>query len=121
MMQGFALGVLTVLILAAGVYFFWQRKLNAEEKPAGFFADELSNIQNVEPNELEIRISNIESKVEAIYVTINQLSRQVDALATRGDSDTGINPKYIEIYNAYDRGTAITEIARSTGRNKGEI
>ncbi len=121
MLEGFALGVLAVLVLAAGVYFFWYRRLYAEDKEGTLFADELMHMQNVEPHELEVRISNIESKVEAIYITINQLSRQIDALVSRGDANPGINPKYAEIYNAYDRGIEITEIARNTGRHKGEI
>ena len=79
-------------------------------------------------SDFEIYMKNLESRLEMIF-SVNReirdkiliLEGQMGVLLTRKDSEEV--PKSLEeqIYEAYDQGKKITDIARSFGRDKGEV
>ncbi|WP_066637218.1 hypothetical protein [Desulfolucanica intricata] len=106
------------------------KKIQFSKKHA--FARELNRLtdksKGAAGSELEVYINNLEARLETI-ITLNKEIRdkifrmegQMRVLMSRGEPENTSGSLEERIYRAFDYGKPITEIARETGKDKGEI
>ena len=120
-------GVFFVLVVIRSGSFFTKKGFALKKQS---FASELAKLTcNMPPGaDFEIYLKNIESRLETL-ITANRemrdklswLEGKIGVSLARKEIEELPNSLEKQIYEAYNRGEQITEIAKSFGRNKGEI
>ena len=120
-------GVLLAVVITCLVFLF-RKKSSAVKKHS--FAREMAKLTgNMPPGtDFEIYLKNIESRLETL-ISVNRemrdkiswLEGQIGVLLTRKETAEAPISLEDQIYEACDRGKPVMEIARSFGRDKGEI
>jgi len=110
--------LLVVLFICIVVY----RLFKKLKKPETSFMHVLDDSKRLEVAEQEVRLENLESRIELILSLILEMKSQLHQINTVFASREvkGIN-QYEEIYRAFDQGKDIGELVRQFGRDKGEI
>jgi|GEM_PF-5076727 hypothetical protein len=110
--------LLVVLFVCIAIY----RLFKKLEKHETSFTHVLDDSKRLEVAEQEVRLENLESRIELIISLILEIKGQLHQINTVFASREvkGIS-QYEEIYQAFDQGKDIGELVRQFGRDKGEI
>ncbi|ACA60239.1 hypothetical protein [Candidatus Desulforudis audaxviator] len=114
-------GVLVMFAVLAGGFFVWLRRQRRS------FDEELELRAAREP-EPEIQLKNLENQIEKLIRVNTEMNErlkwmegQLSALMAQGGRPGRKVPLHEQVYQAFDRGKPVTELARQFGRHKGEI
>lgn len=116
----FLLAVILLIVFAIGMAIY--RFLR---KPGTTFTHVLAGSERLEVAEQEVRLENLESRIELMLSLMFEIKEQLyrinAILANREVEVKEGTSQYEEIYRAFDQGKDIGELVRQFGRDKGEI